>query len=707
MAETVPTQLHDLAALEEVSLAMWRRLADAFGYPAGLTHDTISAIGVHQRLAAGMGFPAALAEVLDRVFDLGTEDGCEALRDQARSLGIIIEQLEDEGPRDFAARLCLERREREELQRLLDCAQAVTILKGRSRTYREYAGKVTRAVDGPQAKCPTLVAAIAAWCRNNGRSDYCRVSAYERGNELHFHVVHAHHLEAPSTVNEGKHQVVKFRRVQHDLVRYDVATGRLMVSSGTARMAPELRRIFGEALFNDALFFREVKACSLELIQRRDAQEALNRHRVPDIIDVRLIAAKLKTKSQRVDATFRTARTDDLLEEAEAVAAVQSGVLRSATLAIEFNRKRGTRVVQLEPPLKFSVTQDETAPLVHEYLRQVGITQPAAERRGDLWTLGPGVHSAEAWKRVLGPATTESMRAQGVLFNAPRRAVPYSVLEAGGPELEVTGTLTGDLVGVNEDSETPSRVLTRTEVDGLGFDLPRFAAMLAMMLQLEGPVGDPDPEGLVELGELKVGSRNIAVFLMGRSHSQPALLQPRIDAIRRRNGLEPVLLIPKGRTPRTGIVEVEFDWLGLNAGDLLHALTCAFGLEGEVEAVRLAPPDTGLIVDARRFKIWIHGVEVELGDTQPFRYVHELATAAGRPVEKGEMKACLSKSSDESLIPKAKNDLKKKVNAAFEKVGRTAPEFDEMFQGRGSYFTTLKCFVSPRSTTPAVASIMA
>ncbi len=472
MAEAFPTQFHDLGALEELPPAKWRDLCNAFGYPSGLNSTNVCGARIHEALVRSVVFSDELIDALNFIYDLGTDTGREHLVETARALNIDSRGWPDESPRELAARLSVDKKDQAEIQKLLDYAQLVAISKGPTKTYKEFVGKEALPVGDIKKAETALQSAVAKWCEQNGRSRHCRVRGYERGDDLLFCVVHGHRLEAPAVLKGDRHEVLRFRRVHSDFVRYGLADGRLFVTARSVQVVRALRSIFGEVIFKDPEFFSVHQTCSLEVLQMR-GQEALDDHHISGIMDVRIVEASWKTPT---GGRYHM-RHDDCLVEIDLAghaSAVAEAELRSVTLRIDFNGKRGHRRVKLTEPNALSVPPDETAPLVYEYLRQIGVSNKAPPPKDDLWTLGMGSHPEGRWRVALGATEMNRLLSLNALANSRTSFAPSSEYTMDPYALTVLKAADGELIGADDDDEGPIQHLTPTDVSGLSLDLRRY-----------------------------------------------------------------------------------------------------------------------------------------------------------------------------------------------------------------------------------------
>ncbi len=195
-----------------------------------------------------------------------------------------------------------------------------------------------------------------------------------------------------------------------------------------------------------------------------------------------------------------------------------------------------------------------------------------------------------------------------------------------------------------------------------------------------------------------MGEKRIRLYLLYRAPTEPARIAAQLHG-ERKQGIEPVLLVPDGRQAGTGLLEIPFQWRDLSPAEVTLRLVASLGVENDVPAILVAPSSADLVIDLARKRVWLFGIEIPLGRAeQPFKYVSLVAIANGRPVSKEQMLKHLSPAGcDEAVGRKAKWDFKEAVTAAFKQAGRELPKsFGEVFPSRGGEFmTTLEPFVWP------------
>src|SRR6266852_6417490 len=105
--------------------------------------------------------------------------------------------------------------------------------------------------------------------------------------------------------------------------------------------------------------------------------------------------------------------------------------------------------------LALSVPPDETAPLVYEYLRQIGVSNKAPPPKDDLWTLGMGSHPEGRWRVALGATEMNRLLSLNALANSRTSFAPSSEYTMDPYALTVLKAADGELIGADDDDEGP------------------------------------------------------------------------------------------------------------------------------------------------------------------------------------------------------------------------------------------------------------
>jgi hypothetical protein len=117
---------------------------------------------------------------------------------------------------------------------------------------------------------------LSAFFDERGRSSLCRIRPWNETGSRHFMISHGRHARTDDAVREvdgrASEVTLSWRPQQHDLVVYDMRTGRLRISAPDAHITREYVRVFGELLYGDPEWFAHGTVVSLvPLVEERCA----------------------------------------------------------------------------------------------------------------------------------------------------------------------------------------------------------------------------------------------------------------------------------------------------------------------------------------------------------------------------------------------------------------------------------------------------
>lgn len=249
----------------------------------------------------------------------------------------------------------------------------------------------------------------------------------------------------------------------------------------------------------------------------------------------------------------------------------------------------------------------------------------------------------------------------------------------------------GEVYGVSQVEEIPSRSLSATDLDGFELDIEQFGKMLRSNLGIQGvhPAWDKGP--LLNLGRVQVGVNHLHFFYAVRECHPPFGEQ-----VKRVAGATPVVLIPAARTIETDLSVVRLQTALPTRQETLREALVASCLEDRTPAVFLAQDGIRLVVDLKLKKVWIDGVEIDTlkPDSHPFNFVTLMAKSAPQPVSSHEISAKLSNRDDENTAARqAKKDAKTFISQAMTAAGRKWSDDPFPSGGPGCYRCALTSFV--------------
>lgn len=171
----------DAAAIEEVSIDVWREVFDATGWPESLASKRGSFGHEDVLRAFEQDNPTDnLLQALETLHDLGTEAGREAIVSAMHDRRVPLDALPaDTGEREFALRLYLAQRADASLADVFARAQTHVQEGSDQRRYNEFLGKEARNVTNLNAKRDRLRDEVLRHCRESDLGEHVQVQAFE------------------------------------------------------------------------------------------------------------------------------------------------------------------------------------------------------------------------------------------------------------------------------------------------------------------------------------------------------------------------------------------------------------------------------------------------------------------------------------------------------------------------------------------------
>jgi hypothetical protein len=688
----LPLAYLDRAAIEEVSIDLWKDVFNVVGWPSSLTskrdsfaHDDIVSAFAKDELTD------PLLQALEALHSFGSDEGREAIMTamQDRSAGALPA---GNGDREFALRFFIAQRQDASLADAFARAQIQIQEGGNPRRYNEFMGKEARSVKGLDRKKEVLRERILDFCEKSDLGNHVQVEAFEDDGLYVFNILRSHRTQKPLAVVPGHsaRATIQFRPVHGDVIRYDAAVGRLRIAARASTIIDFYREVLGKILFNDAAFFDGDPVCSLKVLQERGRQ-AIN-HEVYGIGRVWMTECLW----ERGDRELHHIRSNDCFRSMEELnLPLTDGTLVQAKLKCEVIGKSTRPVtVNIRVPSRIEVSQKIHEDLIDRFLDATGIRNAAASSSTiNLWTLYPWRHSVVTWRSLFGAETDKLVREQ-VLKTVQLAAVPHPDHLAAGRVLDVHAVSNGDYYGVSRAEEIPARSLTATDLDGLELQPEQLRTHLRTRFGITNGGVRWDNSELLDLGFLEFGGHRIyAVY---------ALQQPRPgigDALRARaDGAHTVLLFPSPEGDGAELAHVTLESALPTKQDLIRQAACACALDGSVPAVYTAPDGARLVVDTRLGKVWVDGVEIQglSSDSQPYKFLVLMAKSA-TPVSHDEIVNAISpgrQNQDEDVAARqAKSRARELIAESMSALGRSFDEDPFPAAGRGLYRCAVLSYV--------------
>jgi hypothetical protein len=672
---SLPAVFRDIQILSQVLVPSWDSLLTLTCRPALFkdfvpkTHEDVRRALIQHETS----LPEVLIDALETVFELGTEPGRDALLEGAVGQGLdLTSEARDVGPPTFALAVWMRAQKETALLVVLDRARLRVERLDARRTTHERAGKTNRRAK--PITTASIGARVAAWCRDNGRSEHVDVMLARGPDDLEFEIVRDHLLRTEVERKHGRRRTFDFRPLHADHVRYDADVGRLRIESRSAAMVKVYCTIFGDLLFGDPDFFQSENICTLRPLER-DGATVIGSH---GIARIQRAAVTEMLWAPSAKATYRI-RSDDCFEEAKTrgLRLHEGSILEVRIDLSVVGDGRRTRV-KIKVPNVIDVSRRLHEDLVRKFLTVTGIKGHFEDsgRERDLWDVS-GLSASEVEWRHAFQDDFEAARKRSFL----RPTILRTVSSPDHPDvphaLEVEQVPGGGWYGVSRHDGVQSRALTETDVSGYEFNVRALAESIRDELGLAGSCDE------VAQRVWSVGRRDLnkdlplAVYLLAGEPTKDALSaalsKPASSSKERR-----VLLIPAGRNVEVAASATAFEYrLPHGPFDaLLVQMIDALGLRDQVSKALLIPEGTHLVIDSSG-TVTLDDVALSIGaETHAFKFLLELARKPGAGISHAEMMATLSpKSSDPSqVVRNAKHELVKQINASFKAAGLAPPD---------------------------------
>ena len=400
-----------------------------------------------------------------------------------------------------------------------------------------------------------------------------------------------------------------------DVVRVDVAEGRIVVCTDEPSLERAYAAAAGSALFGDAAFFADTPSYSLKSLVAL-GHEALAARRFPGVSRVRIVDIAWDDGA----GVTHTAHGSDALAAFEKLGGAGGGYVTAALFRLDVPNVARPVDVAVRLPDRAHYRTPRHEPLARAALDALGVFAPGT-LPDDAYTLAPWIHAEWRWRKVLGEERFERLRAAGVLVPAKTRMV-------GGPEMGKYGWSyvsfdlqhePGKKYAVAMDPALRSRDLEPDELRMWSLDRAAVARALARDLGTEP--AEPDPavaDRALDLGVVHGEEISLRVFALLRSPG-PAARALSLAMDRAAGASHVVVLLPEGRTLGSGVE------IGLTLpelfGDSVIAAKVFAGVEKKkglkravVPACKLVAADVRFVGEERTGRIWLDCHELVLPD---------------------------------------------------------------------------------------------
>ena len=607
----------------------------------------------------GLRVPLYLAQGFDAIERLGTEAGLAALVEAAGDVHVDCRGWEDEHPANVAARLVADA-----------IQQNIVLWRAHLRLLRlppERATYERRALEGKRVPASAGGAgrtrALAAALRKVAGAADAWVHVDDETGDVHAVVLHD---AAGPTRSAGRATRPAAPAVRADALRLFVPEGRLAITPSRPQLVGAYAEAFGAALYDDPRFFLAAPSVTLkplqELLSAGLAAATEHGKLLGEVPRVRVVACRLEAgegyrdETEGPDALARIARQ---LRD--------GGHLTRATLRVDVAGEQEPVDCVIQPPHRIDVGWGGVARagarpvrIAREIVAKLGLLSPGAIA-DDITTLRPFVQPEWRWQQLVGlqgwgamcvanlltevegkitrRASSETYRGLGPGAVAYPLFVPVTPRPGGKGAVDPDApAVEKDLVRAVEEANAAMVELTRYYVVPEDFAQAAVSVpqkemamqrldLLALLRKVRAEMGlsrgrRPSlPKGVLWVGEMPVEGGVVRFFYLVRAAADDKDRAALGRAITRAASFaRAVVFVPKGRKLGRDFVEIELtvrEQLGADSwrGKVADAVR-ELRIEDKVAPERLVCEDARLVVDAKRERVLLDGVELgKLGQT--------------------------------------------------------------------------------------------
>lgn len=682
----------DASVIEQVSLASWRTLFDAVGWPGSLSSQRTGQLtydDLHQALDGDLNEELLLA--LETLQNLGTHAGRESIATLMHDGHMPLDAFpQDLGAPEFALHLFLKQREGGAFADIFTKAH-IQVQEGDQRAFNDFAAREPKQVTDVAKRRENLERELLGYCKAHDLGEHVQVRASRDDGTVRFQIMRSHFTKTPLAVIPGSpgRAPIKYRPVHSDLLRYEEDLGRLRITVRAASMVEVYRRLAGRVLFGDDSFFDGAPVCSLDVLLE-NGPAALNRHQVYGVGKVWMTDCVW----ERGDGQRLTIHAADCFDAIEGLnLKLTEGELIQAKLKMQVAGKSARPlIVDIRTPSRIKVSQPQHEGTVNDVLEAIGMRNARVTPNDQtLWSLFPWRQPSETWRSVFGTARDALVNA-GALKKIQLDAVVAPGHPGAGRVLQAEPVSRGDYLGVSAMAEIPSRTLSATDLDGLELDPEAFQNYVSGALGLSGNVAKPSADGLLDLGVLDLGGYDVRLTYALRQPppNAAAIVKERAPA-----GTLSAVLMPTRGEELSGIPSVILDHPVPARNTVVRALATKLNLTDKLPAILTAPESAVLIVDRGRGTVWFDGIEIAdlKKDTHQFRFVELLAANPHGLVAQDEIAREINEYRDDTgqVARTAKRKATKAIRVAVKGAGRTCE--DPFKAERGGYRLTVRAHI--------------
>lgn len=351
------------AALQTVPADLLLRLFEPW---PGVLAGGVAVHGAVLDLVAGgrVSLAPDLADALERIEDLATDDGFDAILARLHGTGDTV----DWGALGLSP-FCLAVRTWVDHPALFAQAE-VKLLSRRVARMREYSANDGHDPSMPEADAlDAAQEALRMFWRGKGRGDFCRLGAFEEGGRIFLPIHRGRPLRTVTVIDGRAEGSLAYRPRATDLAIYDPRTRRLLIKASDPKSRAEYGRQIGRLL---GTRFDERPVVTLEPLVRRGLAAL---QPTPGLRDVQVTELHLRVATKPPLTV--------MLKGADVLRSLAGGSLHrfgeSVPVCARLRltpRKGHARAVLLTPPADVGYQRRGIAPLIRRFLEERGFVAP-------------------------------------------------------------------------------------------------------------------------------------------------------------------------------------------------------------------------------------------------------------------------------------------------------------------------------------------
>lgn len=240
------------------------------------------------------GYPEGLVVDLHQIAELGDANGLQFIIEQAKHQGVSLLPMQDEeptgeaeqDPKHVSLRVFLDHR------KVFDAAVAMLAYRTVS-SFTELAGEEEGIdADTGEASRAAFEVRAAQIFEANLRGRYCKAQCYDDDDEVNVVVTHGAFFKTTDTLEDGKERIIRFRELEHAVLRYTPATGRLRLGGIAKAQRHDIAEAFASHMLKRPGFFSAPDAhnlYTLEPVERAGFRFSFNHGFDPKIRKVQIV----------------------------------------------------------------------------------------------------------------------------------------------------------------------------------------------------------------------------------------------------------------------------------------------------------------------------------------------------------------------------------------------------------------------------------